>query len=62
MQSKQCAGCGQAFQPRSQVPQQCYCAQAACQRERRRRWQQAKRQSDSDYRDNDTRGLFLRTR
>lgn len=56
MQSRQCAGCGQAFQPCPQVPQQCYCAQAACQRERRRRWQQAKRQSDSDYRDNDARG------
>lgn len=56
MQSRQCAGCGQAFQPRPQVPQQCYCAQAPCQRERRRRWQQAKRQSDSDYRDNDARG------
>ena len=28
---------------------------AACQRERRRRWQQAKRESDPDYRDNQTR-------
>lgn len=56
MQSRQCAGCGRAFQPRPQVPQQCYCGEARCQRERRRRWQQAKRQSDSDYRDNDARG------
>jgi len=55
MQSRQCAGCGQAFGPRPQVPQQCYCAQLACQRERRRRWQQAKRQSDPDYRDNQAR-------
>ena len=55
MQSRQCAACGQAFWPRPQVSQQCYCAEAACQRERRRRWQQAKRQSDADYRDNQTR-------
>lgn len=55
MQSRQCAGCAQGFQPRPQVPQQCYCAQAPCQRERRRRWQQAKRQSDPDYRDNQAR-------
>jgi hypothetical protein len=55
MQSRQCTGCGQAFQPRPQVPEQCYCAEEACQRERRRRWQQTKRQSDPDYRDNQTR-------
>lgn len=56
MQSRRCAACGELFQPRPQVPEQCYCGKAACQRERRRRWQQAKRQSDSDYRDNDARG------
>ena len=56
MQSRQCAACGRVFWPRPQVSQQCYCADAACQRERRRRWQQAKRGSDADYRDNDARG------
>ena len=52
MTSKRCTACGKAFRPRSQVPQQCYCAAPACQRERRRRWQQAKRQSDPAYQDN----------
>lgn len=55
MQSRQCITCGQAFRPRPQVPQQCYCGEAACQRERRRHWQQAKRGSDADYRDNQRR-------
>jgi len=36
-------------------PLQTYCASASCQRERRRRWQQARRQSDPDYRDNQSR-------
>lgn len=55
MQCKQCVACGQTFWLRPQVPEQCYCAEAACQRERRRRWQQAKRQNDPDYRDNQKR-------
>jgi len=52
MEIRRCAACGQAFRPRSQVPLQCYCAAPACQRERRRRWQRAKRRSDPDYQDN----------
>jgi hypothetical protein len=52
MQSKQCAGCCKPFHPRAQSPKQCFCASAACQRERRRRWQCERRQSDPDYRDN----------
>jgi hypothetical protein len=55
MQSRHCAACGQAFWPRPQVPEQGYCGKAACQRERRRRWQQAKRCGDADYRDNEMR-------
>jgi hypothetical protein len=55
MESRRCAGCGQAFRPRPQVPQQHYCSAAACQRERRRLWQQAKRSSDTDYRENQAR-------
>jgi len=45
-----CASCGQMFRPRPQVPEQQFCAAKACQRERKRRWQQAKRASDPDYR------------
>jgi len=45
-----CASCGQTFRPRPQVPGQRFCAAQACQRERKRRWQQAKRASDPDYR------------
>lgn len=52
MQRSQCESCGEVFWPRPQVPDQRYCDKAACQRERRRRWQQAKRKSDADYRDN----------
>ena len=55
MMSKQCAGCGEDFHPRSQTPKQTFCAAAACQRERRRRWQQARRQNDAEYRDNQAR-------
>ena len=52
MEWRRCAACEQAFRPRAQVPQQQFCGKAACQRERRRRWQQRKRQSDEDYRAN----------
>jgi hypothetical protein len=45
-----CASCGQTFRPRPQSPAQRFCAAKACQRERKRRWQQAKRASDPDYR------------
>ncbi|WP_082793556.1 hypothetical protein [Collimonas pratensis] len=55
MKSKHCAACGQIFYPRPQVPLQNYCAAPACQRERRRRWQEKKRQSDPDYQDNQSR-------
>lgn len=55
MQSSHCAACGQVFRPRPQLPEQRHCGDAACQRERRRRWQQAKRASDADYRDNQRR-------
>jgi hypothetical protein len=55
MERRRCAGCGGAFRPRSQVPDQKYCSASACQRARRRRWQRAKRQSDADYRENQAR-------
>ncbi len=49
MECRRCAECGRAFRPHAQVPQQRYCGLAACQRERRRRWQRSKLESDSDY-------------
>jgi hypothetical protein len=52
MERRRCAACGQCFQPRPQVRNQTYCQAADCQRERRRRWQQAKLQNDPDYRTN----------
>jgi len=55
MERRRCAACGQAFRPRSQVPEQSYCSAAACQRVRRRRWQKTKRHSDADYRENQAR-------
>lgn len=55
MESRQCAACGHAFWPCSQVRQQYYCQAPPCQRERRRRWQQVKRKDDADYRDNQVR-------
>ena len=51
--SKQCQACGHPFTPRSQNPNQKYCTNSECQRERRRSWQQQKRRGDADYRDND---------
>ncbi|WP_291998419.1 hypothetical protein [Candidatus Accumulibacter sp. ACC012] len=55
MEYRQCKACRQPFRPRPQNPDQCFCSAAACQRERRRRWQAAKRQNDPDYRDNQKR-------
>ena len=55
MESKQCAGCGKSVHPRPQTPKQIYCSAPECQRERRRCWQQARRQDDPDYRENQAR-------
>jgi hypothetical protein len=55
MDSKLCAACGQLFRPRHQTPTQTFCPAHDCQRERRRRWQQAKRHHDPDYHDNQAR-------
>ena len=55
MEKKTCNACGRLFTARPQTPHQTYCTHPECQRERRRRWQQQKRQGDSDYRDNDIR-------
>ena len=49
MASRRCPICGKQFVPRPQVQQQQICSSAECQRERKRRWQQAKRQTDPAY-------------
>lgn len=55
MEKKHCAACGKSFWPRTQVPNQSYCSALECQRERRRRWQRHKLQTDPDYHDNQSR-------
>ena len=55
MADKQCVACGQPLQPRPQAPKQSYCSVHNCQRERRRRWQRLKLQTDPDYQDNQAR-------
>jgi hypothetical protein len=47
-----CAACNRPFKTRSQCPRQAYCPRTECQRERRRRWQRAKRLTDPDYKYN----------
>ncbi len=49
MTARWCACCAKAFDPAPQVPRQTYCSDPACQRERRRLWQVARRLSDPDY-------------
>jgi hypothetical protein len=56
MHFRACAACGEPFRPRPQRPDQCFCAAPGCQRERKRRWQQDRRQRDPDYRENEARG------
>jgi hypothetical protein len=52
VETKVCRGCGQRFAPHPAVKSQQYCGQAACQRVRRRRWQQQRYAKDRDYREN----------
>jgi hypothetical protein len=59
MKHRRCLACGLRFWPRPQTPGQLYCREKACQRERRRRWQRAKQQSDADYRDNQRRAQHV---
>lgn len=46
MQTKRCASCGKSFRPVPQTPSQRYCSDPACQRERRRKAQHKRRQSE----------------
>lgn len=52
---RRCAACGKPFAVLPQVPDQSYCADPACQRERRKLWQRLRRAKDPDYRDNQAR-------
>jgi|SRR5215475_8098675 len=52
MEGPRCAACGEAFRPCPRVRDQKYCGKEECRRTRRQRWQRAKRQDDTDYRDN----------
>jgi hypothetical protein len=53
MEKRRCGACRKLFHPRPQSPEQQFCSAAECQRERKRRWQKARRALDADYRDND---------
>lgn len=53
MEKRRCAACRKLFHPRPQSPGQTFCSAAPCQRERKRRWQKARRVTDPDYREND---------
>lgn len=53
METRRCSACHKLFHPRPQSPAQKFCSGAQCQRERKRRWQKARRAADPDYRDND---------
>ena len=52
---RRCAACGSPFRVLPQVPDQSYCPEPACQRERRKLWQRTRREEDPDYRDNQAR-------
>ncbi len=53
MEQRRCASCHNLFHPRPQSPEQAFCSAVECQRERKRRWQKARRALDADYRDNE---------
>ncbi|WP_128003253.1 hypothetical protein [Piscinibacter defluvii] len=55
MAARRCVACGKSFRVLSQVPDQAYCSEAACQRERRKLWQRSRREADPDYGDNQSR-------
>jgi len=50
-----CAACGRPFKALPQLPEQSYCSDEACQRERRKLWQRTRRTEDPDYRENQAR-------
>lgn len=52
MTTKNCACCGQPFLSDPRVKNQTYCSAPECQKERRKKWRQAKMLTDQDYRVN----------
>jgi hypothetical protein len=55
MEKKRCPSCRGVFYLRPQNSKQHYCSRSECQKERRRRWQKEKRQTDLDYKENQRR-------
>jgi len=53
MEKRRCVVCRKTFEPTERVPDQRFCADESCQKERRRRAQKKKRRGDADYREND---------
>ena len=54
MLTRSCAACGKLFFPRPQIPNQQFCSDLECQRERRRRTQAERRANKPATRVNDT--------
>lgn len=54
MFTRSCGACGKLFFPRPQIPNQQFCSDHECQRERRRRTQAERRANNSATRMNDT--------
>jgi hypothetical protein len=61
MQKRRCQSCGRVSAPKAQAPGQRNCEDQRCEREWRRCWQENKRKSDADYRDNESRAQRLWT-
>ena len=55
MATKICTNCRSLFIVRPQSPDQEFCSEVSCQKERRRRWRQKKLGADPDYRLNQSR-------
>ena len=53
MSKRPCAACGKLFAPRPQIPNQQFCSDHECQRERRRRTQAARRAKNPEVRVNE---------
>ena len=55
MVTKLCTNCCNRFIARPQSPDQEFCSDVPCQKERRKRWRQKKMETDPDYRLNQSR-------
>jgi len=49
---RRCKHCGKRIYPRPQNPNQQYCTQPECQKERKRQWQRQKMKTDPAYQEN----------